>query len=196
LPATALGWCIGVSGMMTAFSYIVFLRRATLPDVATAAENAQGGGDGVDLITLWRAVELETIHRFEQVIFPLSAAQLVLYGLLVVGCGLAMGSRRSGRELAIQAFAANAVLVAVAYALSRGVRGACIDAVVRAAETLPVTTPQRATYGSREALWWVTRFKLAFEVAAMGLGLYALTRPRTKAYYDEVARAAESAEEP
>ncbi|MEP7127056.1 MAG: hypothetical protein ABJE95_39350 [Byssovorax sp.] len=192
----ALTWCIGVRGLMIAISSIAFLRQGTLPDVASAAVSARSGTDPTEIFAFWGTVEVEAILRYSRVVFPLSVAQLLLCSMLVIGSGLAMTARRGARNFTLQALAANAVLAGVAYALTRMVRVDTIETVARFAETLPLNLPQRAAYSSRETLWWILRMRLALiELFPFALGLFVLTRPRTKLYFEAVARAAERAED-
>lgn len=197
IPGMALTWCIAVRGVMIALSSIAFLRQGTLPDVATAAANARGGTDPTDIFTFWGTVEVEAILRYSRLLFPLSVAQLLLCSMLVVGSGLAMSGRRGVRSFMLQTLLANVGLAVVAYALTRVVRVDCIETVARFAETLPLDLPQRAAYSSRETLWWILRLRLILvELFPFAAGLLILTRSRTKLYFDAVARAAESAEDP
>lgn len=196
VPAMVLSWCIGVQGLMSGCSSVVFLRNATLPDVTTAQRNAEGAGELQEFKLLFDAVELEASHRLARITFPLSLAQVLLGALLVIATGLAMSSRRGARSLAIQALAANAVLAGVTYALTRSVRGAAIDALVNAAQTLSPELPLRASFPTREALWWWSRVITTGEIVTLSLGAIVLIRPKTKVYFDAVARAASSAEEP
>lgn len=192
----ALTWVVGVRGLMIAISSIAFLRQGTLPDVASAAVNARSGTDPTEIFAFWGTVEVEAILRYSRVVFPLSVAQLLVCSLLVIGSGLAMTARRGARNFTIQALAASAVLAVVAYALTRVVRVDCIETVARFAETLPLNLPQRAAYSSRETLWWIMRMRLVLvELFPFALGLFVLTRPRTKLYFEAVARAAERAED-
>lgn len=193
----ALTWCVGVRGLMIAISSIAFLRQGTLPDVASAAVNARSGADPTEIFAFWGTVEIEAILRYTHTVFPLSVAQLLVCSLLVIGSGLAMTARKGARNFTLQALAANAVLAVVAYSLTRAVRVDCIETVARFAETLPVNLPQRAAYSSRDTLWWILRMRLALvELFPFALGLFVLTRPRTKLYFEAVARAAERAEDP
>jgi hypothetical protein len=197
IPGMALTWCIGVRGLMIALSSIAFLRQGTLPDVASAAANARTGTDPTELISFFSTVEVEALLRYSRIVFPLSVAQLLLCSMLVIGSGLAMTARRGARSFTLQALAANAILAGVAYALTRVVRADCIETVARFAETLPLGLPQRAAYSSRETLWWILRLRLILiELIPFGLGFLVLTRLRTKRYFEAVARAAESAEDP
>jgi hypothetical protein len=188
----ALTWFAGVLGMRTGFQLAIILRNGTLPDVATAAQRVAGG---IDLLVLYEVVKLEALFGVRRVAFPLAIAQTLLAGLLVIASGLAMSGRRGSRALALQALAANALLIGLAYALTRGPREAGLDAVVRAASAL---RPGRLTWAqNREVISWIPRiWMIAAEIGALALGALALTRARVKTYFEAVARATESAEEP
>jgi len=181
---------------MVGCSGVAFLRNASFPDLTTAARNAEGAGSVQEFFVLFNAASLDALRRIERVTFPLSVAQILLGALLVIASGMAMGSRRGARSLAIQALVANAILAVVTYAITHSVRAASIDAVVNAAQTLSPELPQRAAFSSQEALFWMARFRAAGEIATLALGAIVLTRLRTKVYFDAVARATESAEEP
>jgi hypothetical protein len=193
----ALTWCIGVRGLMIAISSIAFLRQGTLPDLATAAANTRSSPDPTAIVGFWSLVEVDAFLHHARVVFPLSVAQLLLCSMLVIGSGLAMTGRRGARNFTLQALAASAVLAVVAYALTRAVRVDSIETMARFAETLPLSSPSRVAYSSRETLWWLLRMRLALiDLLPFLLGLFVLTRPRTRLYFEAVARAAESAEDP
>lgn len=196
MPAMLLAWCIGVREFQVGLSGIASLRSGRIPDVATAARNAEGSFDLPELAQLFNASALEAMQRSYRVMMPICIAQLLLGGLLVVASGMAMSSRRDARGLAIQALVANTALAFVTYMLTRGVRGAAIEAVVRAASALPLDLPQRSTFSMREALWWWSRVISACQMGLLGVGVIALTRPRTKAYFDALARVTDRAGEP
>ena len=196
MPAMLLAWCIGVHGFLDGISGIARLRSGRIPDVATAARNVEGPFDWPALAALFDASELEAMQRFYRVMMPIRIAQLLLGGLLVVASGMAMSSRRDARGLALQALVVNAAHALIAYVLTRGVRGAAIDAVVRAVSALPLDLPQRSTDSVREVFWWRSRILNATQIGLLGLGVVALTRQRTKAYFDALARVPDRADEP
>lgn len=191
-----LTWCVGVRGLMAGCSSVAYLRGSTVPDIATAQRNAEVAGDVQEFVALFNAVTLDAMHRMERVMLPLSLAQALLAVMLVIASGLTMGSRPGGRRLAIQALAANAILTVVTYVLTRDVRATAIDAVINAFQTLSPDLPQRAVLPSRQMLWWGGRIIAAGEIGTLALAAFALTRARTRTYFDAVARAASSAEEP
>jgi hypothetical protein len=194
-----LAWCVGVRGLMAGCSSVAYLRGSTLPDVATARRNAEVAGDVPEFVTLFNTATLDAMYRIEHVLLPLSLAQALLAVVLMISCGLMMGSRPGVRGLAIQALAANAILTAVSYVLTRSVRVSAMDAVVSAVQTISPDLPQRSMLPIRQMLWlfrWRAQIVAAGEIGALSLGALALTRARAKTYFDAVARAAESAEEP
>ncbi len=190
-------WCYGMNGLMTGCANVAFLREATVPDVAEALQRAQGATDPAELVNLGRAVWLQSMHELSRVTFPVNIAQVLLSAILVFASGLAMGSRKGARALVLQALLANVVLAIVAYVLTEGVRAACIDTMVRVAQTLPLDLPNRAAFSRPDLLWLGFRIKLiALELGTLALGAFALTRGRTRVYFDAMAKATESAEEP
>jgi hypothetical protein len=195
-----LTWCVGVRGLIAGCSNVAYLHSVTLPDVATATRNAEVSGDMPELAALFNAAALAAMSRIEHIMLPLGIGQALLAVVLVIMSGLAMESRPGVRSLTLQALAANAILAAISYVLTRSVRASAIDAVVNAVQTIPADLPQRAALPTRELLrgmlWWGSRIVVAGEIGALSLGALALTRPRTKTYFDAVARAAESANEP
>lgn len=197
VAAMALTWFAGIHGLTTGCANAAFLRDGALPDVTTAARNARGAWDLVDLVALLRAVELQAMRLDARVTYPLAVAEALLAGLLIVASGLAMTGRRGARSLALQAIVANAVLACVAYAATRGMRAAWIEALMRTAATLPIGVPQRDAFSNESFFWWASRLKLVvFDLGVLALGAFALTRARTKAYFDAMARVIESPEEP
>jgi hypothetical protein len=181
-----LTWFIGVHGLNIGFSTAAFLRAGTMPDVTAAFR----GGTVRDALELAAREELRAMLTCSRVTFPLAVAEVLLSGLLVVASGLAMGGRQGARGLALQAVGANALLAVTAFALTPALRAAYSDSLLRAAEQLPVPSGERAMFANLGLIQWGMR------VGALGLAAVALTRTRTKTYFEAMARAAESADEP
>ncbi|MFT3775027.1 MAG: hypothetical protein QM820_57500 [Minicystis sp.] len=192
-----LTWFAGVHGLTTGFANAMFLREGRLPDLSAAAHAAKTGIDVMDFAALVRAAELSAMLTHVKVTFPLAVAEAMLGGLLVIGSGLAMGGRRGARSLALQVIAANALLAIAAYLLTRGVRTGWIEVVMGTASALPEASPQRAAFGEPATLWWAARIKLIFfDLGPLALGVLALSSGRTRTFFDAVAHATESAEDP
>lgn len=188
-----LTWLAGFHGLTTGCASTMFLRAGKLPDLTTAAHAAKSGKDVMDFAALMRSAELSAMLSNVKVTFPLSVGEALLGGLLVIASGLAMSGRPGSRSLALQAILANALFVVLAYVATQRVRAAWIDVVARAASALPESAPQREA----GALWWMMRIRLVlFGLGPLLLAWIALTRQRTRIFFDAVARQTESTEEP
>jgi hypothetical protein len=189
-------WFIGVQGVANGYNTAAFLRAGRLPDVASALQHVRGG-DIVDLAALDRVAQLDAIAAAVAATFPLAVAKLLLSAVLVVASGMAMSGRRGARAFALQVLLVNAALAAIEYVLTRGVRAAWVDTILRAAQTLPEMLPERDHFTSKELLVWVARFReTAVDLAGLALGVWALTRRRTRTYFDAVARLSQHTDEP
>jgi hypothetical protein len=188
-----LTWFAGVHGLNTGFSTASFLRSGTIPDLATAVQRT---GTMAEVLESAGIQALQAMLAHSRVTFPLSVAEVILSGLLVIASGLAMGGRRGARGLALQAIAANAALAILAFALTPFVRTAYIDGVLKVAAGLTLPAPQREVLSDAGLIQWAFRIKLAvFDLGVLALGALALTRGRTKQYFEAMARAADRAEE-
>lgn len=194
VAAMVLTWIVGVRGLNVGFSYASFLRHGTLPDMTTAARHLNTMADVLEVGGL---EALKAMLASARVTFPLAVAEVLLSGLLVVASGLAMGGRRGARNLALQALLANALLAVAAYVLTPSVRAAYIDGVLHAVDTVTLPPPQRDALTNAALIRWVFRIKLVvFDLGVFALGALALTRARTKSFFEAMARATQGTEEP
>ena len=186
-----LTWFIGVNGLNIGFTNAAFLRAGTVPDVTAQLR----GGTVADALELATREEFRAMLAHSRVTFPLAVAEVILSGLLIVASGLAMGGRRGARGLALQAIGANALLAVTAFALTPALRAAYSDGLVRAVDMVPAR--ERAVLADMGLIQWGLCIKLvALPLAALALGALALTRARTKSYFEAMASAADSADEP
>jgi hypothetical protein len=188
-----LTWLIGVRGLNDGITIAAFLRGGTLPDLTTPAQVTTSA-------EVQQMVAFETMRALfahSRVTFPLAVAEVLLSGLLVVASGLAMGGRRGSRGLALQAIGANALLVVATFLLTPAVRAASVDGLLRAMDLMVLPPGQRAWFTNRGVLEGLFRVKLVVvDLGTLALGVLALTRPRTKTFFEAVARATETTEEP
>lgn len=193
-----LVWVIGLYGLMSACETVDYLREGSMPDVAAVAREAkQEQTDPAEVIfRVYEAARFRAISEHQNVAFPLQVAQLLLSGLLVVASGLAMRGRKGARGFALQMLAANALLTLVDYMLTRGIRSAWIDALAQTGEVFPALPADAGAPSDKVLLWWLARTRFVFKLGALVLAAVALTRTKTKAFFDAVARATEQAEEP
>jgi hypothetical protein len=205
VAAMVLVWLIGVQGLTDAFTTLLYLRKGHLPDVEELTRAIVNDENPLAAVfSLHDNARLRALGEAMSLALPLTAAQLVLSGLLVISSGMAMSGRPGARSLALQALFANVVLAVTSFVLLRGARYAWIDAVTRVGEVLPRlpgATPEQQQgwemwIGRGMWLWWA-RLKLALiDVGALLLAAIALTRSRTKTFFEAVRRATEQAEEP
>jgi hypothetical protein len=191
-----LTFLVGFHGMTSGCAMIGYLREGNVPDMTEVTTQAKEGDSLQYLVLVSQTAQLRAMAEAREVTFPLSAAKMLLASLLLVASSLAMGGRPGARSLALQALAANALLAAIEYALTRNVRGIWIDDVVRAGQAIMSRLPPEQTLVTQRAFWWWgERIRLAIvEVGVFALAAFALTRPRTKTFFDAVAAA--SASEP
>jgi hypothetical protein len=202
-----LVWIIGLYSLMSACAMVAYLREGSMADVEAERKAAEQRFEPYQVVVIvWQTAHLRSVSEHQHVTFPLHVAKLLLSGLLVIASGLAMRGRRGARTLALQALAANAVLALADYMLTRNVRSTWIEAVAHTRELLPrLTARPSANFGdafwgwmtTRSVLWWYERIRFVlFDLGALMLAAFALTRAKTKVFFDAVARAAEQAEEP
>jgi hypothetical protein len=190
----ALTWFLGVQGFTSAYETISHLRSGTSAEASSLTQAARDAADAAQILAVYKAARLHAIGELYRVTFPLGVAHVLLAGLLVIASGLAMTGRPGARSLALQALAANALLAVVDYALTQPVRAAWIDAVLRARDVAPPALRGDVTLRP-EHLYWFNRVSLALDLATLALAAFALTRRRTRTYFEAVAHAVRQAED-
>ena len=194
VAAMMLTWFIGVHGLNVGFGNASFIHARTTPDVASAALHIGTMADVLEYAGL-QAVGAMVVNA--RVTLPLAVAEAVLSGFLVVASGLAMSGRRGARSLALQAIGANALLVIAAFLLTPLIRAAYLQGMLHAVDTVTLPPPQREVLANPGIIMWAWRIKLVvWDLGTLALGALALTRARTKTYFEAVARTTESPEEP
>lgn len=201
-------WLVGVSALMSGCSTMMVLRQNSVADMAGELSK-QAEGDALQMlwVTMYSA-QFRAMLNAHALTYPLSIAKFLLACLLVLTSVTAMNGRRGARSLAIQAILANALFALVDFALTRSVRGEWIEAVGRASEILPVAKAgarredieaQKALFAlmqNRQFWFWVERARLFFlEAAIFGSALLALSRPRTKRFFEASEKFLEAEEE-
>jgi len=154
-------WLVGVNAAQEGYGAIELLRDpltgnfAGSEDVRSALVNALGQNSRVEL--------------------PLAVAQLLLGGLLVfIATHLFFGGKPS-RSFALQVLLANAAFLILGYFLRETTRTAYVSALLES------TADHTAL--SKE-FWWRTRFVLGFDLVALTLSIFALTRPKSRQFLE------------
>jgi hypothetical protein len=132
---------------------------------------------------------LEALGHEHATAFPLAAARMVIGMLLVVAAGAAIVGRPGARRLAMQAVLASCGLAVLAFFLLARVRHASADAVAEDVVDEVLGVPQGMTRADavaseRSMALQRERAVLVLEVAMFGAAFIALTRRRTKAYFE------------
>jgi len=193
--AMSLTWVVGVFGSIGGCAELSYLRGSQeLPDAIQKQAEAETETDPIQRLPLiMEEARLAALAEHHQRVFPLSAAQLLLFALLAVASGAAIAGRRGSRNHALQIVAANAALALLAYALLGPVRDAVGEAVAQditdhgSGPLLQVDTAEEAANTWRRLYEWGELLRLFFlEVGVFGGAALALTRQRTKDFFARV----------
>lgn len=119
--------------------------------------------------------------------FPLAIASLLLGSVMWGLAAGAMAGRNGARSALLQVMAVHALVVVLAYAITPDVRAATVEARVG----LLGLVPEPRTSAERDAqkwvrghLWAVPTAFMALQLAGYGLVLLALTRRRTREFFE------------
>jgi hypothetical protein len=177
-----LVWAVGLFGSANGCQSIDILRRpAEFRATTTAHLDAQSAKRYEVLI--------DALIANRKVTAPLAAGELVLGSLLMLCASLALVGRGRARGLLVQAAIAYAVFLPIDYTLRRPIRAAQIEEVLLDPKLAPGPgmDPAEIANQLRPVFWAAARVALALEIGILGLGLFALTRPRVRSYYAAAA---------
>ncbi|HMI83677.1 MAG TPA: hypothetical protein VK550_06250, partial [Polyangiaceae bacterium] len=128
---------------------------------------------------------IDTVLRFRQTVTPLAIGQLLLGSLLTFTAGLTLLGRGQARKIALQAIIIYALFLPLDYVMRRPMRAVAIDAIAGGLTFPPleegVLSPE--TSDLRVVYWWAYRGALATQLTILALGLFAMTRPRVRAFF-------------
>ena len=178
-------WVIGVFGATSGCSELGYLRGSQdMPDeISRGVEEATHPLWRMELIR--QRARLEALADMHERAFPLGAAHLLLSILLVIVSGSAL-------TLAIQAVMANVALSVLTFALLEPVREqsaqvVAVDAVEHGPGPVTGMDDDQSVAFYRQQQIDNERFRLGLELLVFSLAALALTRRRTKDYFDAVA---------
>jgi hypothetical protein len=179
-------WLVGVQGVTSGVSTVMFLRQSTMPDDVAALEEATRTPEGV--VKYVEAVELRAVAEHHDRTLPLGIARAMLSLLLVVVSAMVLAGRPSARSTALQVLGANAVFGVVEYALTLELRAQWIGALARSE-----LDPARYHAGpllSPSFWYWASRLHLAaVEVGLPAAAALAVLSKRTQAFFEAARRA-------
>jgi hypothetical protein len=186
--ALLLVWMVGLFGATEGCQTIDVLHHPE--SVRVALERMS------DLETSKRQEALiDTVLRFRQTVTPLAIGQLLLGSLITFTAGLTLLGRGQARKIALQAIVVYALFLPLDYVMRRPMRAVAIDAIAQGVTFPPLEEGRASPEASdlRVVYWWAYRGALAAQLTVLALGLFAMTRPRVRAFFS--AAAAENARE-
>ena len=181
-------WIFGASGFVDGCSTLAFYKTPTV-DAADYVAGVKGDGERIEA-TAAAERYITAMHTAKERVFPLGIAALLLGGAMVVFSARAMSGRSGARSGLIQVITVQAALVVATHFLTPDVRasrtdleGAVVSAQLReSGQEQQVIDQSLALYPKivrfRSAVW------LVFRSTAALLILLALTRPRTRLFFE------------
>jgi hypothetical protein len=183
--ALLLVWVVGLFGSQQGCQTIEWLHQ---PDEVRAALDRAGDRE--------RAKQGETLMnaslQFRKIVTPLAVGQLLLASLLTLTAGLTLLGRVQARKLALQAMIAYALFLPLDFVARSPMRAVIVDAFAQSV-TFPnfkgaEAPPELSDPAMRHDIaQWAFRMVFAGQLAIVGIGMLALTRPRARAFFGAVA---------
>jgi hypothetical protein len=183
-------WIFGASGFIDGCSTLAFYKT---PNV-DAADYVQGVKSDAERISATAAAEryITAMHTAKDRVFPFGIAAMLLGGVMVAFSARAMSGRRGARSGLLQVVTVQAVLVIATHFATPDVRAARTElegAVVSA--QLRESGQEKEVIDQSLALYpKIVRFRasawLAFRTLAAAMVLLALTRARTRQFFDTI----------
>jgi hypothetical protein len=123
---------------------------------------------------------------------PLAAATFVLGAALLALAARGLAGKSNTRSALMQVVAAQAIVVAVNYFVTKDVRNAELDwefesTLIHQREALPPDQYEQVVPTARAMRRWAPPAWLAFRTLASALIVFALSRPRSRAFFEAAA---------
>lgn len=191
IAAMCVMWIMGVFGATSGCTEVSYLRGSheMTTDLERGLEEATHPWVRIELVRQQaRLVALATMY---QRAFPLSAARMLLCLLLVLAAGSAIAGRVGARNLALQAVVANALLMALTFAVLTPVRQTVADAVAEdtvdnGGGMVAGRTHEQSLDFYRQDQLARMRLRAGLELSMFALAAVALTRRRTKMWFSTI----------
>lgn len=180
--ALLLVWVVGLFGATEGCQTIEVLHR---PEVVRKDNHRIGDAE----MARRREALIDTVVAFRRTVTPLAIGQLLLGSVLTLSAGLTLLGRGQARKLALQAIVIYALFLPVDYLVRRPMRAVAIETIADGITFPPVaaTGPSEDTLDQRVFFWWVYRGALGLQLAVLTLGIFAMTRPRVRAFFNAMA---------
>jgi hypothetical protein len=162
--ALLLVWAIGILGTVQGCQTMEIVHDPNLQRAAISKiSNPQFARQG--------EIDIDAALQFKNIVTPLAVGQFLLASLLTFSAGLTLIGRGQARRLALQAMAAYAIFLPLDYVTRTPVRAAIIAAL---AQSMPLLVAD---------MYWGLRLFLGLQLAIVAGGIFALTRPRVRAFF-------------
>jgi hypothetical protein len=184
-------WVVGLLGATDGCQTIDVLHR---PE-AVRSENQKSSDPE---LAKRREALIDTVLAFRKTVTPLAVGHLLLGSVLTLSAGLTLLGRGQARRLALQAIVAYALFLPIDYFLRRPMRAIAIDAIADGGMFPPAnaTAPPPEVLDQRVLFWWVYRGALGLQLLVLAAGLFAMTRPRVRAFFEALAGESAREQEP
>jgi hypothetical protein len=197
IVAMSLMWLVGVFGATAGCADMSYLRGEQVVQEDPLAQLEEGSQWWLRMVVVAQKARLDALAQQYERAFPLSTAHLLLCLLLVLAAGSAIVGRTGARHLALQAIAANAALAAVAFVLMAPVRQTVAEVVGDDAMHNGMGVTTGATREQTVTLYLDSeRYGTGFKMLMFAVAGLALTRPRTKEWFDAIEAAVADGERP
>lgn len=181
--ALLMVWVVGLFGATEGYQTIEMLRR---PDGVRLEHSRIGDAASA------RQLEtvIGTVLEFRKTVTPLAIAQLLLGTMLTLTAGLTLLGRGQARRYMLQAMVVYALFLPVDYLMRRPMRAVAIDSFAEGITFPPppsgATAPPEVL-DQRVFLWWAYRGALGLKLVILTAGVFAMTRPRVRAFFNAMA---------
>lgn len=184
--ALLLVWLIGLSGATNGFGSIQILH-----DPLTAQSVVEHTVNPMSQAL--REAMVHAVLGARAVAAPLGAAGLLLGSVLALAAGATLFGRGRARGLLVQAIVVYAAFLPVAYFVGKPIRAGVVAALAATGTMSIPGLSEAEVSASLDLLSWWWRFALGAQLVTLALALFALTRPRVRAFF--VAMQAEGAQQ-
>lgn len=188
--ALLLVWLVGLFGATEGCQTIDVLHR---PD-AIRLENSRINDSE---IARRREALIDTVLAFRKTVAPLAVGQLLLGTVLTLSAGLTLLGRGQARRLVLQAIVVYSLFLPIDYLVRQPMRAVAINAIADGL-TFPtmVGAPSGEIGDQRVIFWWAYRGALGIQLVILTMGLFAMTRPRVRAFFEALATERAREQEP
>ena len=184
--ALLMVWVVGLFGATEGCQTIDVLHR---PDGVRMENSRIASRTGDAEIARRREALIGTVLEFRKTVTPLAIGQLLLGTMLTLTAGLTLLGRGQARKYMLQAMVVYALFLPVDYLMRRPMRAVAIDAFAEGTTFPPPPSGPAPpeVLDQRVFFWWAYRGALGLQLMILTAGVFAMTRPRVRAFFNAMA---------